>query len=433
MSTRTVKSLALLFLFSVISAPTTRPQADNQPRKSSDSLMSDRERTSRKETNDEWSRREPRDGEEWFRRGYELHSSDRYPEAIEAFKHAVDLGYRKATAMYNIACGYSLLNDKDNALAWLQRALNDAFSRTDLLASDSDLDPLRADPRFKKILASVPGDNNRDRPGKEQGYEKPDRLEQANLDFARLDREASSDGTEWAKVGLHLLRLRVLERAVIALNQAVAHLDYKGATAMYNLACSYALRGDRDAGIHWLEKSVNSGFDGSKTLRNDPDIASLRADPRFPRIELLSDTLSLSQFYKNTDGSVKSDSFGYSKQRWAPAIEIYESFVRSEPNNGRAWFNLGYALHYSHEHERAIQAFEHARRLGYNRPTSMYNIACAYSMLNQRDLAFEWLDRAADEGYELNGYITGDRDLDNLRSDLRFKRFTRIARKATAP
>ena len=55
----------------------------------------------------------PQNGEEWFDRGYELHSSDRYPEAIEAFKHAAVLGHRAGTAMYNIACGYSLLNDKE--------------------------------------------------------------------------------------------------------------------------------------------------------------------------------------------------------------------------------------------------------------------------------------------------------------------------------
>ena len=48
------------------------------------------------ELKQDWSRSEPRDGEEWFARGYQLHNSDRYPEAIEAFKRAADLGHRKA-------------------------------------------------------------------------------------------------------------------------------------------------------------------------------------------------------------------------------------------------------------------------------------------------------------------------------------------------
>jgi len=84
-----------------------------------------------------------------------------------------------------------------------------------------------------------------------------------------------------------------------------------------------------------------------------------------------------------------------------------------------------YALHYSREHARAVDAFEHARQLGYSKPTSIYNIACAYAMLDQRELAFEWLDRAVDGGFDLHGSINGDRDLDNLRSDPRFERFSR--------
>jgi tetratricopeptide (TPR) repeat protein len=197
---------------------------------------------------------------------------------------------------------------------------------------------------------------------------------------------------------------------------------------MYNLACAYALQGNRDAGLQWLEKSVNAGFDGPEKLRNDPDIQSLRADPWFSAIDKLSNTLSLSQFNEiefndKRDWPLRART-NYSKERWAPAIVLYESFLKSEPNNGRAWFNLGYALHYSREHTQAIGAFEHALTLGYHKPVASYNIACAYAMLNQVDAAFEWLDRAFKAGFDSNGLLHGDRDLDNLRSDPRFKRFS---------
>ena len=106
---------------------------------------------------------------------------------------------------------------------------------------------------------------------------------------------------------------------------------------------------------------------------------------------------------------------------------LYESFVKSEPNSGRAWFNLGYALHYSREHDKAIEAFQQALRLGYHKPTLTYNIACAYAMLNQKDEAFEWLDRAIQAGFGSNGNLSWDPDLDSLRSDPRFKRFLNSA------
>jgi tetratricopeptide (TPR) repeat protein len=421
MNTRKLASLALLLLFAVVSAPTIRPQTNDKAKKQHDSFASDKEQaTSQEKTKDEWSRREPpRDGEEWFGRGYQMHSSDRYPEAIESFKRAADLGYRKATAMYNIACGYSLLNDKDNALIWLQRALDNGFDQTDLVADDSDLDPLRTDARFKKIAAGLTSDNLRNR----KSSAKLDRLEQANLDWTRLERESSQDGEEWSRVGTRLLLLRDLDRAVVALNRAVTQLGDKGSSTMYNLACAYSLKGDRDAGIQWLEKSVNAGFDSPEKLRNDPDINNLRSDPRFSRIEKLSNTLSLSQFNEKHDRFKDSDHSNYSKERWAPAIVLYESFVKSEPNNGRAWFNLGYALHYSREHTRAIEAFQHALALGYHKPTSIYNVACAYAMLNQRDSAFAWLDKAIEAGFDSYGDLGWDRDLDNLRSDPRFSRF----------
>lgn len=427
MRTRTFITLALLLLFSVISVPTIRSQANDKAKKR-ESFVADKEQTKKEEKKDEWSQKEPpRDGEEWFARGYQMHSSDRYPEAIEAFKHAADLGYRKATAMYNIACGYSLLNEKENALVWLQQALDNGFDGTGYLRDDSDLDPVRTDPRFQKIMASLPNDSDDRRFRNAKGYAKPDRLEQANLDFTRLEAEASQNGEEWAKVGMNLLMLRELDRSVIALNRAVTAPDYEGSSAMYNLACAYSLQGNRDAGIQWLEKSINAGFDSPQILQNDPDIRNLRTDPRFSAINKLSNTLSLSQFNEiefndQRDGPVRHRT-NYSKERWAPAIVLYESFLKSEPNNGRAWFNLGYALHYSREHTKAIGAFEHALAIGFHKPISSYNIACAYSMLNQRDLAFEWLDRAFKAGFDSKGNLSWDSDLDNLRSDPRFQRF----------
>lgn len=425
MTTRTFTKLGLLFLVSVICVPTSNLQTNAQSKERRKSLAADQERSSKTDKKEDWSQKAPRTVGEWFGRAYQLHSADRYPEAIEAFKRAIDLGYRKDTAMYNIACGYSLLNDKDNAIAWLQRALESGFDDGGRIASDSDLDPLRTDQRFKRLLNNVSSADNV--PVSSKGY-KRDRLQEANLEYERLDREGSLDGEAWSDVGTRLLLLRDLDRSINALNKAVTQLDSRGSNAMYNLACAYSLKGDRDAGINWLEKSVNAGFDSPEKLQNDPDLAGLRSDSRFPRIEKLSSTLSLSQFYNHD--SDHSDS-NYSKTRWAPAVELYGSFVKTEPDNGRAWFNLGYALHYSREHARAIEAFQHALSLGYHKPISSYNVACAYAMLNQKDAAFEWLDRAIKEGFTSYGNLSGDRDLDGLRSDPRFKRFVELGSYST--
>lgn len=361
---------------------------------------------------------ESQEGQYWFSRGYEFHQSDRYQQAIEAFAHSIDLGYRQATAMYNIACGFALLNDKENALTWLERSLSLGFNRTDLLRSDSDLDPLRSDPRFQQLVARVSAVKAADKRSKDGDGKNQDRFQEAVSLFEQLRRESSDDGHQWYKVGSRLLQLRDFDRAIPALTEAVDYLGYRNDSAMYNLACAYALKGDRALGLEWLEKSINAGFDSNDKIENDPDIASLRSEARFKKIEKLSRTLSLSQF--NGD---KFDGSPYSKQQWASAIKLYESFLRTEPDNGRGWFNLGYALHYSGEHARAIPAFERAIQHGYRKPTSLYNIACGYAMMGNKDSAFEWLEKSVDAGFELDGYIKGDHDLDNLRTDARFKRF----------
>ena len=407
----TAKKLAgfiSLFLFCVVTTPTVKSQ--------SVAASQNKDQAVAQLTKEE----PPRDGEEWYARAYKLHNSDRHPEAIESFKHAIALGYRKATSMYNIACAYALINDKDNALAWLQRAIDAGFEQWDNLASDSDLDPLRTDPRFKKLRESLPKGDLYVRD--EQGYGKRDRLSQANYDYARLEREASQSGEDWARVGARMLMLRDFERAQVALLKGVAYLGGGAENAMYNLACSYSIKGDRQLGLDWLEKAINAGFDDSTKLVADPDIENLRGEPRFKKIQELSRTLSLSQFNDND-----SNDSNYSKRRWAPAVKLYETFVREHPNSGRAWFDLAYALHYSSEHARAVEGFERAVQLGYRTPTSMYNVACAQAMLNHRDAAFEWLDKAVAADFDVSGYVADDEDLQNLRSDPRFKRFLEMA------
>lgn len=410
----TLKRLALLFLLLGVTVPCNSQSLDKPVHASARNVDQHKVR--------EVSDGESSDGQYWFNRGYEFHQSDRYQQAIEAFAHSIDLGYRQATAMYNIACGFALLNDKENALTWLERALSLGFDRADLLRSDSDLDPIRSDARFQQLLRKLSVVKVEYKSSKDDGHKNVDRFQEAINSFDQLRQESSKDGNQWYRVGSKLLRLREFDRAVFALNQAIEHLQYHNGSAMYNLACAYALNGDRAAALEWLEKSVNAGYDDPGNIQNDSDIASLRGEPRFNEIAKLSRTLSLSRFNKDSmDGS------NYSKQRWAPAIELYESFLRTTPDNGRAWFNLGFALHYSREHARAIEAFKRAIQLSYRNPTAMYNIACGYAMMNNRDEAFEWLDKSVNAEFEICSYIKGDQDLENLRSDPRFTRFQNMA------
>jgi adenylate cyclase len=58
---------------------------------------------------------------------------------------------------YNVACVHSLLGDTGHAFDLLERLLPNAGHelRRGWIKHDSDLDPLRSHPRFKKILESI--------------------------------------------------------------------------------------------------------------------------------------------------------------------------------------------------------------------------------------------------------------------------------------
>jgi predicted esterase len=54
--------------------------------------------------------------------------------------------------------------------------------------------------------------------------------------------------------------------------------------AAYNLACAYALHGDKPKAFEWLNKSVDRGWDDASHMRVDTDLDSLRDLPEFAAI-----------------------------------------------------------------------------------------------------------------------------------------------------
>jgi Flp pilus assembly protein TadD len=52
----------------------------------------------------------------------------------------------------------------------------------------------------------------------------------------------------------------------------------------YNLACSYSLMGEMDDAFASLRKSVERGYDDVQYLNTDPDLRTLRSDPRYEDI-----------------------------------------------------------------------------------------------------------------------------------------------------
>jgi beta-lactamase regulating signal transducer with metallopeptidase domain/Flp pilus assembly protein TadD len=94
-------------------------------------------------------------GRSWFNLGYASLQAGQNGESINAFKRALDLGYRPPTTMYNIACAYARSNQTEPAIEWLQKSRTAGFKLVNYIDNDNDLNSLRSDPRFRELRQAV--------------------------------------------------------------------------------------------------------------------------------------------------------------------------------------------------------------------------------------------------------------------------------------
>jgi hypothetical protein len=122
----------------------------------------------------------------------------------------------------------------------------------------------------------------------------------------------------------------------------------------------------------------------------------------------------------------------FQAQKWADARRAFEALTKVEPANGRAWLRLGGALHALGQYAEAARALERAVEI-LRGPIAMYNLACAYARLNDKERAFEWLNKAINAGFPQVSLMPQDEDLATLRDDARFKEVLALGERLTKP
>ena len=220
-----------------------------------------------------------RSGEEWFEVGLDLLSLRKLDESIEAFDNAIAAGYKDATSMYNIACAHALRGDARSGMAALDKAIENGFSSDGKLANDPDIALLRREPGFAALR------------------EKADDLEMGGVDFEiaginltkwddvaerhkRMTKKYPNSGRAWFNVGYSSLQARDFATAHDAFRKTIA-MNYRVGTSSYNIACAYALQGDKDAAFEWLGRAKAANFELDDHLEHDDDLDSLHRDPRW--------------------------------------------------------------------------------------------------------------------------------------------------------
>ena len=95
----------------------------------------------------------PYQGYFWDNYAYCLYMQKDYSKAIQYFKKAIDAGYRVPECMYNIARCYSLLNNTEEAVKWIELAADYKYRNLEQgIINDGDFNNVRNNAVFKKEI-----------------------------------------------------------------------------------------------------------------------------------------------------------------------------------------------------------------------------------------------------------------------------------------
>jgi tetratricopeptide (TPR) repeat protein len=84
--------------------------------------------------------------------GNNLTLKGRYAQGMQIDRRLVQLRPTDPLAHYNLACSYALTKRPDHALRALRRAVELGYRDFRYMREDHDLDSIRHDPRFRKLL-----------------------------------------------------------------------------------------------------------------------------------------------------------------------------------------------------------------------------------------------------------------------------------------
>ena len=182
-------------------------------------------------------------------------------------------------------------------------------------------------------------------------------------------------------------------------------------TSYYNASCSWALLGDANQALVELARAIDAGWDDFDHIADDSDFDPIRRDPRFRAL-------------------LESKQVDVVTRRERKVVEKIER-LRNEKvskKNGDDWFDAGFDLLRLRKLDESIEAFQHSIAAGEKISSSMYNVACAYSLKRDARNGMAWLDKAVENGFSDRDKLKHDSDIAFLRTQPGFDAIRRKAK-----
>lgn len=274
----------------------------------------------------------------------------------------------------------------------------------------------------------------------------------------------------WSSAAMALSHVVSEDERTSALNQAEQALlkahEIRPGSALYNLACLAALRGQSDAAFELLKAAFSSGQQKTEFAENDIDLAPLRADPRWHALASANHTpaamssptatvtvVDLSEPRRTEDVYEMTVRSGAALRELAEsqpgpeatealrfAYSLFSRLAEKGPlqyEAGRGWGSTAIALSRVVTDEERTQVLNEAERI-LSRADQLepgrasYNRACVAALLGRRDEALAFLATALQTGARKVEFAERDKDLESLHSDPRWHALTIANRGPTA-
>ena len=123
----------------------------------------------------------------------------------------------------------------------------------------------------------------------------------------------------------------------------------------------------------------------------------------------------------------------YQTKDWGSASRLYAQITAQQPGNGRAWYRLGVALDGQGQQDEAVAAFQKSIQAGVPAGIGEYGIALSYGSRQNNERAFEYLEKAAQDGFSDSARLAADVELASLRSDSRFAKVAEQVKRNAKP
>ena len=260
----------------------------------------------------------PKDQQKFAKLERELDSAYKakdYEKALSIAEKMHDLRPKDVNTIYNIACMNCLLDHKNKAYEWLDKAIEAGYDDADYLAKDGDFQSIRGEKRFRALVQQLkegdddddddeaeakPSDEKTDADDDADDDDDADKADNGDDEDDADDEDEADDSPQAAQAKINKLTQEMMKasnhkkykEALDLAEQALAVAEKADEPRLksltnYNVACMRSLMKDKDKAFKHLETAIELGGWGGnlvEQIEGDADFDNIRKDPRYKKL-----------------------------------------------------------------------------------------------------------------------------------------------------